>query len=90
MEIEIYLHIVVILIILGFVLTNCAKHAKLTVYIGSFGEFDGRIRFRCRVRRSVCMCKRLCLVLGMLGAGAGAAATTWTVTLTEKQKDGWW
>lgn len=36
------------------------------------------------------MCKRLCLVLGMLVAGAGAAATTWTFTLTEKHTDGWW
>lgn len=37
------------------------------------------------------MCKRLCLVLGMLVAGAGAAATTWTFTPTEKHNDnGWW
>ena len=36
------------------------------------------------------MCKRLCLVLGMLVAGAGAAATTWTFTLTQKHNDGWW
>lgn len=36
------------------------------------------------------MCKRLCLVLGMLVAGAGAAATTWTFTPTEKNADNFW
>lgn len=36
------------------------------------------------------MCKRLCLVLGMLVAGAGAAATTWTFTPTEKNADKFW